>query len=211
MVMSGWERGFLLPLFCRILPFSSCESPSLRGPHIHSSASDSNHKLTLIFTTVLGNVESDNRDFAFILYAWLGYCCFSPLPWFSPFPGISPDFYTGHRSAPEPWDDNWCRSRRSHSGLVKRSDQGQVKIGVSLWKKRTLLSLPALRFIIFCSGILRGYIYHEPVTNARLSSTSADNSFVLYTYWWQWHVIEWGRRKAKPPIIVMLRMTSVWL
>lgn len=32
MVMSGWERGFLLPLFSRILPFSSCESPNPGGP-----------------------------------------------------------------------------------------------------------------------------------------------------------------------------------
>lgn len=44
------------------------------------------------FHHLAGNCGSDNRDFAFILYAWLGYCCFSPLPWFSSSPGISPDF-----------------------------------------------------------------------------------------------------------------------
>lgn len=32
MVMSRWERGFLLPPFSRILPFSSCESPNPQGP-----------------------------------------------------------------------------------------------------------------------------------------------------------------------------------
>lgn len=159
------------PFSVEYCPFRRVSLPARGDPHIHPSASDSNHKLTLIFTMVLGNAASDNRDFAFILYAWLGYCCFSPRPWFSPFPGISPDFarYTGHRSAPEPWDDNWRRSRRSHSGPVKRSDQGQVKIGVSSWKKLTLLSVCLHQDSSFfsCSGILRDYIYHEPVTNAR--------------------------------------------
>ena len=91
-------------------------------PIFFPPASDSNHKLTPIFTTSLGIAGSDNRDFAFILYAWLGYCCFSPLPWFSPFPGISPDFarYTGHRSAPEPRNDNWRRSRQAYSAPFER-------------------------------------------------------------------------------------------
>lgn len=70
MVMSGWERGFLLLLFSgNIAPFRRVSLPARRDPHILPSASDSNHKLTLIFTTSLGIAGSDNRDFAFILYA----------------------------------------------------------------------------------------------------------------------------------------------
>lgn len=97
----------LSPEYC---PFRRVSLPTRGDTHILPSASDSNHKLTLIFITLLGNAQSDNRDFAFILYAWLGYCCFSPLPWFPPFSGISPDFArnTGRRSAPEPHVNNWC-------------------------------------------------------------------------------------------------------
>lgn len=121
MVMSGWERAFLLLLFPQILPYSSCESPNPQGPPYSSLASDSHHKLTPIFTTFLGIAGTDNRDFAFILYAWLGYCCFSPLPWFSPPSGIIPDFArnTGRQSAPE--DDKWCRSRPAHSADFEKT------------------------------------------------------------------------------------------
>lgn len=106
----GLSSSPLSPEYC---PFPPVSLPTRRDTHILPSASDSNHKLTLIFITLLGNVWSDNRDFAFILYAWLGYCCFSPLPWFSPFPGISPDFAcnTGRQCAPELHVNNWCISR----------------------------------------------------------------------------------------------------
>lgn len=106
----GLSSSPLSPEYC---PFRPVSLPTRRDTHILPSASDSNHKLTLIFITLLGNVWSDNRDFAFILYAWLGYCCFSPLLWFPPFPGISPDFAcnTGCRCAPEPHVNNWCISR----------------------------------------------------------------------------------------------------
>lgn len=103
----GLSSSPLSPEYC---PFRPASLPTRGDTHILPSASDSNHKLTLIFITLLGNVWSDNRDFAFILYAWLGYCCFSPLPWFPPFPGIRPDFAcnTGCRCAPEPRVNNWC-------------------------------------------------------------------------------------------------------
>lgn len=106
----GLSSSPLSPEYC---PFRRVSLPTRGDTHILPSASDSNHKLTLIFITLLGNALSDNRDFAFILYAWLGYCCFSPLPWFPPFLGISPDFArnTGRRSTPERHVNNWCISR----------------------------------------------------------------------------------------------------
>lgn len=119
----GLSSSPLSPEYC---PFRPVSLPTRGDTHILPSASDSNHQLTLIFITLLGNVWSDNRDFAFILYAWLGYCCFSPLPWFPPFPEISPDFAcaTGCRCAPEPHVNNWCISRHLCSPEKRRSHSG---------------------------------------------------------------------------------------
>lgn len=108
MVMSGWERGFLLPPFLQNIALLVLWVSQPAGtPIFFPSASDSHLKLTPIFTTLLGIAVSDNRDFVFILYAWLSYCCFSPLPWFSSFPGISPDFarYAGPPKCP--WAPGW--------------------------------------------------------------------------------------------------------
>lgn len=57
------------PFLPDIALFRRVSLPTRGDPHILPSASDSNCKLTLIFTTLLGIAGSDNRDFAFILYA----------------------------------------------------------------------------------------------------------------------------------------------
>lgn len=79
---------------------------------------------SLNFTTSLGIAGCNNRDFAFIFYAWLGYCCFSLPPWF-PFQGLaltSPT--TGGQSDPKPGmtiDVDQGEAIRRYSAL-KRSD-----------------------------------------------------------------------------------------
>lgn len=103
MVMSGCERDFAnaRPPFTEILPSSSCESTNPARPHILPWASDSTHKLAWFSLDRWEMQGVDNRDFAFIFYAWLGYCCFSLSPWF-PFQGLALTSPTGGQSVPKP-------------------------------------------------------------------------------------------------------------
>ena len=60
----GLSSSPLSPEYC---PFRRVSLPTRGDPHILPSASDSNHKLTPIFTTLLGIAGSDNRDFVIVI------------------------------------------------------------------------------------------------------------------------------------------------
>lgn len=139
----GLSSSLFSPEYC---PFRRVSLPAHRDPHILPSASDSHHKLTPIFTTLLGIAGSDNRDFAFILYAWLSYCCVSPLPWFSSFPGISPDFARLHWLPKCPWAPGW--------------QLNQIKAGLfcALWKEQSWVGFKWRRF----NWCKRGYSQPNP-------------------------------------------------
>lgn len=127
------------------------------------------------FHHLAGNCGSDNRDFAFILYAWLGYCCFSPLPWFSSSPGISPDFARYILAAEVPLS----------TGVTIDADQGWPVLQSGLNEGALLEEYGFL---------LKNVLFQITVCAERQTNGGFSSCHRLIVMWWSWRRIKiWSK------------------